>query len=139
MSLVTLPSQKLKARQKLRLGGTIWKVDGSAEDGSTSDKYRIVGVTSGVIISVTDRKLFFVSCKHCNETNGAIAGDSANGQNNFTARQWSALIGFYGVETRKQVQKIWKKTEKARYGSEVRTIVVTIIKEHQVGVDRQSS
>ena len=48
------------------------------------------------------------------------------------------MIGFCGVETRKQVKKNWKQTEKARDATEVRTIVVPTIKEQQVDVDRQS-
>ena len=71
--------------------------------------------------------------------NGAITVDSETGRKKFTARQWAALIGFCGVETRKQVQNIWKKIEKARDVTEVRTIVVTEIKEQQVDVDRKSS
>ena len=50
-----------------------------------------------------------------------------------------ALIEVFGVETRKQVQNIWKQIEKARDATEVCTIVVTSIKEQQVDVDRQSS
>ena len=69
---------------------------------------------------------------------GAIAGDSTTGRRKFTARQWAALIGFCGVETWKQVQKNWNQIEKARDATEVRTIVVTAIKEQQVDVDRQS-
>ena len=49
--------------------------------------------------------------------------------------QWAALIGFCGVETRKQLQKFWKKIEKARDATDVRTIVVIAIKEQQVDVD----
>ena len=70
--------------------------------------------------------------------NGTIAGDSTTGQKKFTARQWAAPIGFCGVETRKQVQDIWKQIEKTRDATEVRNIVVTAIKEKQVDVDRQS-
>ena len=70
--------------------------------------------------------------------NGAIAGDSATGQNKITARQWLALIGFLVVETQNQVQNIWKQIEKARDATEVRTIVVATIKEQHVDVDRQS-
>ena len=71
--------------------------------------------------------------------NSAVAGDSETEQKNFTSRQWVALIGFFGVKTRKQVQKIWKQIEKARDATEERTIVVTVIKEQQVDVDKQSS
>ena len=71
--------------------------------------------------------------------NGAIAGDSETGRKIFTARQWEALIGFRGVETRKQVKKCWRKIEKAHDATEGRTIVVTAIKEQQVDVDRHSS
>ena len=70
--------------------------------------------------------------------NGTIAGDPETGRNKFTAKQWSELIGFCGLETRKQVQNIWKQIEKSRDATEVRTIVVTAIKEQQVGVGRQS-
>ena len=71
--------------------------------------------------------------------NGAIGGDSATGQKKCTARQWAALIGLCGVETRNQVQNIWKKIEKVHDATEVRTIMVTTIKEQQVDVDRHSS
>ena len=67
--------------------------------------------------------------------NRAIAGDSATGRKKFMAMQWAALIGFCGVETRKQLQKFWKKIEKARDATDVRTIVVIAIKEQQVDVD----
>ena len=71
--------------------------------------------------------------------NSAVAGDSETEQKKFTSRQWVALIGFFGVKTRKQVQKIWKQIEKARDATEVRTIVVTPINEQQFDIDRQSS
>ena len=57
---------------------------------------------------------------------------------NFMDRQWAALIEFCGVETWKQVQKNWKKIKKSRDAREVRTTVVTAIKEQQVDVDIQS-
>ena len=66
-----------------------------------------------------------------------IAGNSATGWEKFTARQCAALLGFYGVETQKQVQKVWKQIEKARDATEVRTILVSAIKEQQIDVDRQ--
>ena len=71
--------------------------------------------------------------------NGTISVDSTTGRKKFTARQWAALIGFCGVETRKQVQDIWKQMEKACDATEVHTMVVTAIKEQQVEVERQSS
>ena len=58
-------------------------------------------------------------------------------QKKFTARQWTALIGICGVETQKQVQKVWKKIKKASDATEVCTIVVTTSKEQQVDVDIQ--
>ena len=72
------------------------------------------------------------------EMNSTIAGDSETGRKKFTARQWAALIGFCGVETRKQAQNIWRQIEKARYAMEVHTIVATAIKEKKVDVNRQS-
>ena len=71
--------------------------------------------------------------------NGAIAGDSETGRKKLTARQWAALIGFYGVEIQKQVKKSWKQIKKARYAMEVCTIVVVAIKGQQVDNYRQSS
>ena len=67
-----------------------------------------------------------------------IAENSATGQKKFTARQWVALIGFSGVETRNQDQTIQKQIEKSLYETEVRTIVITEIKEQQIDVYRQS-
>ena len=112
---------------------------GSTEGGRTPDKFRVGGGSSDVIFGVTGQNLFVGGENTAMKMNGTIAGDSATGQRKFTARQWAALIGFCGVETRKQVPKIWKQIEKARYATEVRTIVVTSIKEQQVEVDRQSS
>ena len=71
--------------------------------------------------------------------NGAIAVDTATDQKKFVARQLSAQIGYFGVETWKQVQNIWKQIKMARDATEVCTIVVAAIKEQQVGVDRKSS
>ena len=70
---------------------------------------------------------------------GAIAEYSETGRNKFTSRQWAELIGFSGVETRKQIQNIWKQIRKDCDATEVRTIVVTAIKEQKIDVDRQSS
>ena len=97
-------------------------------------------VEAAASISVSQAKIFFVrGANNAIKTNGAITGDSATGQKKFTARKWAAMIGFCDVETWKQVQKFWKQIEKARDATEVRTIVVTAIKEQQVEVDRQSS
>ena len=105
---------------------------------STLDKFRISGGSRSVIVSVTRRKLFCVMCKHCIENKRRYCKRFSNWAKKFTARQWAALIGFCGVETRKQVQNIWKKIEKYHDEKEVRTIVVTSIEEQQVDVDRQS-
>ena len=71
--------------------------------------------------------------------NSTIAEDSETGKKKFKTRQWAALIRFCGVENRKQVQKIRTKSKKACDTMEVRTIVVTAIKEQQVDVDIQSN
>ena len=70
---------------------------------------------------------------------GDISDTSATEWKKFTARQWVALIGFCGVETRKQVQKHLKQIEKAYGAMYVRTIVVTAIKEQQIDVNRKFS
>ena len=70
---------------------------------------------------------------------GAIAGNSANGRKKLTARQWAALIRFSEVETRKQIQIIWKQIKKSHDAMELQTIVVTEIKEQQIDINRQSS
>ena len=96
-------------------------------------------MTSAASLSVSQAESFFVQVSNtAMKINGIIAGDSATGRKQFTARQWAALIGFCGVETQKQVQNNWKKIEKSCDGTEVRTIVVTTNKEQQVDVDRQS-
>ena len=90
-------------------------------------------------MSVSQVEIFLVQgANTAMKMNGNIVGDSATGRKKFTARQWAALIGFCGVETRKQVQNNWKKIEKAHDAPEVRTIVVVVIKEQKVEVDRQS-
>ena len=95
---------------------------------------------SAASLSVSLAKILFVrGANTAMKMNGAISGDSATGRKKFTARQWTALNGFCGVETRKQVQNIRKKIEKACDATEVHTIVTTAIKEQQVDVDRQSS
>ena len=66
-------------------------------------------------MSVSQAKSFFVrGANTAMKIANAIAGNSATGQKKFTARQLTALIGYCGVETWNQVQKIWKKIEKAR-------------------------
>ena len=44
-----------------------WKVYGSTEGDSTSDKCRIGGGSISFIVSVTGQNLFCARCKHCNE------------------------------------------------------------------------
>ena len=91
-------------------------------------------------LSVSQDEIYFGQVANtAMKMNGAITGDSETGQSRFKARQWAALIVFCDVETRKQVKNIWKKIEKSRDAMEVRTIVVTAIKEQQVDGDRQSS
>ena len=91
-------------------------------------------------MSVSQAESFFVrGANTAIKMNGTISGDSATGQKKFMVRQWAALIEFCGVEIRKQVQKKWKQIEKARGATDFCVIVVTAIKEQQVGVDRQSS
>ena len=65
-------------------------------------------------LSVSQAKSFFVQgANTAMKMNGTIAGDSATGCKEFTAMQWAALIVFCCVETRKQVQNIWKQIENA--------------------------
>ena len=91
-------------------------------------------------LSVSQAESFFVIGVNTEmKMNGSIAGDSTTGRKKFTSRQCAALIGFCGVENWKQVQNNWKKIEKARDGTEVRTIVVNAIKEQQVDIDIQPS
>ena len=99
ISVVTLPSQKLKAWKKMRLEETILQVAESPEGGRTSYKYGISGVSSGVNVSVTVRKIFVRWENTEIKMNGAIAGDSETGRRKFTEGQWAALIGFCGVES----------------------------------------
>ena len=97
-------------------------------------------MAAAVSMSVSQAKRLFVQgANTAMKVNGAIVRYSVTGRRKFRARQWSDLIRFFSVETRKQVQNIWKKNEKARDETEVHTIVVTAIKENKFDVDRQSS
>ena len=65
-------------------------------------------VAAAASMSVSSSESFFVRVAiTATKMNGAIAGDSETGRKKFTARQWAALIGFFGAETRNQVQNIW--------------------------------
>ena len=114
-------------------------MDRSTEGGSTPDKCRICSGISGIVVSVTGQKIFVRGANTIMKMNVDIAGDSATGNNKFIARQWTVLIGFCCVETWNQVQNIWELIKKALDATEVRTIVVTPIKDQQVDVERQSS
>ena len=106
MSVVTLLSQKLKAWQKLRLEGTIGKWS-EAQRVATPQINTVSVVVAAASLSVSQAESFFVRGENTSKKmNGAIEGDSETGRKKFTARQWAALIGFCGVETRKQVQNI---------------------------------
>ena len=73
-------------------------------------------------LSVSQDEIYFGQVANtAMKMDGAIAGDSATGRKKFTARQ------------------IWRKIEKYCDATEVRTIVVTTIKEQQVDVEIQSS
>ena len=97
-------------------------------------------VAASVSLSVSQAKIFFVQgANTAMKMNDNIAGDPETRRKKFTARQWASLIGFCGVETRKQVQKNWEQIEKACDATELHTIVVTSIQEQQVDVDRHSS
>ena len=128
MTVVTLPSQKLKSWQKLWLEGTVGKWP-EARRVSATQINAISEVAVAASLSVSQVESFFVRGSNtAMKMNGAIAVDSATGRNKFTARQRAALIGFCGVETRKQIQKNWKQIKKARDATEVCTILVTTIK-----------
>ena len=139
MSVSTLPSQKLKIWQKLWLEGKIGKWPEAQKVAAPQINAGSL-VEAATSMSVSQAEIFFVQgANTAMKMKCAIAGDLATRRNKFTARQWAALIGFCGVETWRQVQNICKQIEKSRDATEVRTIVITAIKEQQVNVDRQSS
>ena len=133
MNVVNLPSKSLKARKKMQLEGKI-------RNFPEAQRVAEPQINAEPAVAVSQAEIFFV--RGANTTmkiNGAIAGDSATGRKKFTVRQWAALIGICGVETWKQVQKNWREIKNAHYATEVRTIVVTAIKEQKVDVDRHSN
>ena len=67
MIVVTLSSQKLKAWQETEAYRNNWKFSRSAERGRTSNKCRISGGSSGIIVSVIRKIDFCAGCKPCNE------------------------------------------------------------------------
>ena len=106
--------------------------------GSTSTKFG-AEVSAAASMSVSQAKRFFVQGKNTEmKITGDIVGISATGWNTLTAREWAALIGYCGVEIWKQAQKNWKHIKKSLDAMEVRTIVVTAIKEQQIDVNIQS-
>ena len=116
MTVVTLPSRKLKYWQKMRLEGTIEKWP-EAQRVVTPHINTGSAVEAAASLSVSHSESCFVQGANiAMKMNGAIAGDSTTGQKKFTARQWAALIGFCGVATRKQVPKVWNQIEKDRCG-----------------------
>ena len=87
MTVVTLPSQKLKSWQKLRLEGTIGKWS-EAQRVATPQINTGSVVVAAASLSVPQAESFFVRGeKTAMKINGAIAGDSKNGWRKFTAKQ----------------------------------------------------
>ena len=82
-----------------------WKVAGGTEGGSTSDKCGIIGGIVRVDFSVTAWNIFVQGTNTAMKMNSAISGYSATGQKKLTTRRCAVLIGFCGVETRKQDKK----------------------------------
>ena len=71
------------------------KVSGSTEGGSTSDKFRIGGGGSGVIVIVTGKIIFVRGANTAMKINSAIAGDSETGRRNSllgSGRRWSNFM-----------------------------------------------
>ena len=95
-------------------------------------------VAAGASMSVSQAELFFTRCKHGNENERRIAGDSATKRKKLTARQWATLIGFFEFKPGNRFKTNWKQIEKARDSTEVRIIVVIKIKEQQVDIDIHS-
>ena len=61
-------------------------------------------VEAAALMSVSHSKIIFLRGANTEmKTNGAISGNSGTGQKIFMARQWTAMIGFCGIETWKQV------------------------------------
>ena len=86
MSVVTLPSQKLKAWQKLRLEGTIGKW---TEVERVAAPQIITGsaVAAAASLSVSQAKIFYVQGANTPmKVNGTIAGYSTTGRKKFTDR-----------------------------------------------------
>ena len=109
MTAVTLPSQKLKSWQKLRFEVTIGKWL-EAQRVASLQINSVSAMAAAASLPVSQDKRFFVQgANTAIKMNCTIAGDSATGWKKFTARHWTALIGFCGVETWKQVQNNWKK------------------------------
>ena len=108
MSVVTLPSQKLKSWQKLRLEGTIGKCTEAQRVVAPQINVRSEVATAASMLVLQAESFFVQGENTAIKMNGAISGDSATGWKKFTVRQWAALIESCGVETRKQVQNIWR-------------------------------
>ena len=106
--------------------------------GDSTSKNLGSAVSAVALVSVSQAKRFFL-CKGKTQQWKWPAIFRIHQQLSGRNSQWVALIGFCGVKTRKQVQKHLKQIEKAYGAMDVRTIVVTAIKEQQIDVDRKFS
>ena len=138
LAAVTLPSQKLKEWMKLRLEGTLgkWPVD------KTEVVHHNAGaaVAAAALMTTSQAESFFVhGAATMMQMNGDLNATSTSGRKKFSERQWSALIGFCGVVSKKQLPRIWKQIEKAKDAVEVWTLVIDAIRAKQVDIDKHTS
>ena len=114
-----------------------FKVDGSTEDGRTQINVESA-MAAAASMSVSQAESFLCKVQTLQWKWTEILQEIQKLGRRNSRLVSGRLIGFCGVETWKQVKKNWKKIEKARDETEVRTIVVTAIKEQQVDVDINS-
>ena len=105
---------------------------------STSEKCAISDGISVINVSVAFQDIFVQGANTAMKTNDSISGNSATGWKKFTARQWAVLIFFLNLKPGSRFKTIVSKNKKARDATEVRTIMVTAIKEQQIDIERQS-
>ena len=94
------PISKVKILAETAAWRNNWKVAGITEGGSTPDKCRIGGGSSGVIVSVTGRKPFCARCKHCNDNKQRYFRRFSNWAEKFTAQRWLDFVVFKNFGSR---------------------------------------
>ena len=139
---VTMPSQKLKQWQKLRVSGTLgeWSLATVVQHQQSAQAHGGAGAAAAAAMSASEAEAMFMKgASTVMRLHGDVMGSGAKSTRKYTEMQWASLIGFCGVSKRSQLPIIWKALEKAKDGTEARVIILAAVKAQQTNIDAQSN